>query len=339
MPQVSIIICVYNVEKYLRQCLDSVINQTLKNIQIICINDGSTDGSLAILQEYADRDRRIEVYSKPNEGLGIARNFAYPFIKGKYTTFLDPDDWLELDGLEHLFSLAEKHGADVVCTNYYFNEKAQTLKIPNQTCWISPGIKKRTWMLRYAPVFSWAKLYNSEFFLRNEIYFSKALRSQDIIVHWKTCLLGNVFCFCTVPTHHYRIVNIPSENAFRFGKRCLTVIQAMKEIDDFLQEYPIKEYRAWFSVFKFSNIWYYYCKADKETRKEFKKCSGIFTENDWEELLKMPHPISTKCFIFFTSRKYKFPFILWVKAFIKRKYERIAGMYPPDSSAPREDET
>ena len=128
MPKITVVIPVYNVEKYLRQCLNSVVNQTLKDLQIICVDDGSTDGSLALLREYADCDERIEVYSKPNEGAGIARNFAYPYIKGKYTFFMDPDDWLELDAFEQLFQLAEKNSADAVCINFYKNNQIHSFE-------------------------------------------------------------------------------------------------------------------------------------------------------------------------------------------------------------------
>ncbi|MBQ6615925.1 MAG: glycosyltransferase family 2 protein [Thermoguttaceae bacterium] len=173
MPKITVAIPVYNVEKYLRQCLDSVVNQTLKDLQIICVDDGSTDGSLAIVQEYAERDKRIEVYSKPNEGLGITRNFVYPLIKGKYTYFMDSDDWLELDGLEHVYQLAEKYNADVVCLNYYKNDRVRSFPFQNQTCWVSPDKKKRMWALQFAFPFAWAKLYNTDFLTKNQIFFQK----------------------------------------------------------------------------------------------------------------------------------------------------------------------
>lgn len=91
-PKVSIIVPVYNVENYLRKCLDSLINQTLKNIEIICINDGSTDNSLSILEEYASKDERIIVINQENAGVSSARNRGLEIATGEYIAFVDADD-------------------------------------------------------------------------------------------------------------------------------------------------------------------------------------------------------------------------------------------------------
>ena len=92
MPKVSVIIPVYNVEDYLRECLDSVINQTLKDIEIICIDDGSTDNSLEILKEYAQRDNRIFIIDRENRGVGKSRNEGIEKANGEFVCFIDPDD-------------------------------------------------------------------------------------------------------------------------------------------------------------------------------------------------------------------------------------------------------
>ena len=94
-PKVSVIIPVYNVEDYLRQCLDSVINQTLKDIEIICVDDGSTDKSLEILHEYEKKDSRITVLTQKNQYAGVARNVGMSVATGKYFVFLDSDDFFE----------------------------------------------------------------------------------------------------------------------------------------------------------------------------------------------------------------------------------------------------
>ena len=102
-PLISVIIPVYNVEKYLRECLDSVINQTYKNLEIICVNDCSTDSSPEILEEYAKKDRRIIIKKNPkNIGLGLTRNEGIKIASGEYIHCLDSDDWLELDAYEIL---------------------------------------------------------------------------------------------------------------------------------------------------------------------------------------------------------------------------------------------
>ena len=94
MPKVSVIIPVYNVEKYLRECLDSVVNQTIKDIEIICVNDGSTDGSLDILNEYCSNDDRFVIINQENQGLSVARNNGLNSASGDYIAFIDSDDYL-----------------------------------------------------------------------------------------------------------------------------------------------------------------------------------------------------------------------------------------------------
>ena len=113
-PKVSVIIPVYNTEKYLRECLDSVVNQTLKDIEIICVDDGSTDGSLEILQEYAAKDSRFSVFSQEDSGQSVARNVAMKRAHGKYFFFLDSDDYLETVALERMAVLADAEELDVV---------------------------------------------------------------------------------------------------------------------------------------------------------------------------------------------------------------------------------
>ena len=110
---ISLIIPVYNVEKYLARCLDSVINQTFKDLEIICIDDGSTDNSSDILQNYALKDERIVVIRQANAGLSAVRNVGISRAKGEYICFIDSDDWIDFDFCEKLYNSAEKHSADI----------------------------------------------------------------------------------------------------------------------------------------------------------------------------------------------------------------------------------
>ena len=114
-PKISVILPVYNVEKYLRECLDSIINQTLKEIEIICLNDGSTDNSLSILKEYASKDNRIKIIDKENEGQGYARKVGFDSATGECILFCDSDDYYsELTAFEELYNYIEKVKVDVV---------------------------------------------------------------------------------------------------------------------------------------------------------------------------------------------------------------------------------
>lgn len=121
MPKVSVIIPIYNVEKYLERCLKSVINQSLKDLEIICVNDGSEDKCIDILNFYQDKDSRIIVINKKNGGLSSARNAGIKIAKGEYIYFIDPDDYIESWALEELIYISQKNNCDVVLSGYKTN--------------------------------------------------------------------------------------------------------------------------------------------------------------------------------------------------------------------------
>jgi len=112
MVKVSVIIPVYNDEDYVEEALDGILNQTLKDIEVICVNDGSTDDSLRILEEIAERDDRVSVFSQENKGGGAARNYGMKFAKGKYLYFMDADDIIKENTLERTYNVAEEKSLD-----------------------------------------------------------------------------------------------------------------------------------------------------------------------------------------------------------------------------------
>lgn len=124
MPDVSVIIPVYNSNRYLKECLDSIVNQTLSNIEIICVDDGSTDGSLDILHEYAAKDNRFVVLEQKNSGAGVARNLGMSIARGRYLSFLDSDDFFSLTLFEETVLRADTTNADIVVYRFVkFNQK------------------------------------------------------------------------------------------------------------------------------------------------------------------------------------------------------------------------
>lgn len=189
-PIVSVVIPVYNVEKYLNQCLDSVLNQTLQNIEVICVNDSSTDGSLAILEEYAKKDERVIVVTQPNSGAGAARNKGLSLAVGKYLSFLDSDDFFEPDMLELACKKAEEDRADFVVfqsDQYYadkkkFVEVSWTLRekeIPPYTPFSHRQMTDNIFKVFVG--WAWDKLYNREFVLRNRLQFQEQRTSNDLL--------------------------------------------------------------------------------------------------------------------------------------------------------------
>ena len=125
---ISIIMPVYNTGKYLERCLNSIINQTHKNWELIAVNDGSTDNSSEILRSYAQKDNRIIVLEQENQGQSVARNKALDIVKGEYICFVDSDDWVETDYLEELYKAIIKANSEIaICSFYYTTDKAQKL--------------------------------------------------------------------------------------------------------------------------------------------------------------------------------------------------------------------
>lgn len=191
-PKISIIIPVYNAEKYLRQCLDSVVNQTLKEIEILCINDGSTDSSLDILNEYAEQDKRIKVFSQKNSGPATARNVGLDNATGDYLWFIDADDWCELNACEYLYKEIQNFSEiDYVHfgTNIFDNQKKITNKdayynltiVPEKfiNTVISELNEKNISILYNLPNELWSKLFRKKFISKNKIRFNDELKNGD----------------------------------------------------------------------------------------------------------------------------------------------------------------
>ncbi|MBR5160328.1 MAG: glycosyltransferase family 2 protein, partial [Thermoguttaceae bacterium] len=142
MPAISVIIPVYNVEPYLRECLDSVVNQTFRDIEIICVNDGSTDGSPAILEEYAAKDSRIIIIHQQNGGLSAARNSGMNAAKGDFILFVDSDDYIKQNTLEITYNAAIESGAEMVMFCIY-NDKNFAPAAIKAPCSISEPVTDR----------------------------------------------------------------------------------------------------------------------------------------------------------------------------------------------------
>ncbi len=185
---VSIIVPIYNVEPYLPKCLDSLICQTYKNIEIICVNDGSPDNSLVILDAYAKKDERIRIISQENKGASEARNNALNNANGEYIMFVDGDDWIDTDTIEIAFNTLKEHNADVVMWDYVreFENASLPKNIYKENKIFKDGDIRLLHRKFAGPVGSelkvpenadalvtiWGKLYKKSFILDNSIKFT-----------------------------------------------------------------------------------------------------------------------------------------------------------------------
>ena len=119
---ISVIVPIYNSEKYLEQCIESIINQKYSNLEIILVNDGSVDGSLKICEKYAKKDNRIKVIDKKNEGVSVARNVGMEVSSGQWISFIDSDDWIDPDMFEKMLAKSKDDDFDVIMCNCYINK-------------------------------------------------------------------------------------------------------------------------------------------------------------------------------------------------------------------------
>ena len=206
MPKVSVIIPVYNVENYLRECLDSVINQTLKEIEIICVNDGSKDGSLKILKEYAAKDDRITIIDQQNQGLPNARNSGLKVSNGLCIMFVDSDDWIDKDYIEDMYNAIIENEADMAKSVYKHHYPD---KIIDDT--INETIRKRHAGKQCLKMFEnnivvWASLYKKEFLINQGILYFEPdiLRHEDILYTLKAVTFANKIVPIADTYYHYR---------------------------------------------------------------------------------------------------------------------------------------
>lgn len=205
MIKVSVIVPIYNVENYLKKCLDSIINQTLKDIEIICINDCSSDSSKDIVLEYAKKDKRIKLINhEENQGLGFARNTGFDNSSAEYISFIDSDDFISNDYIEHLYDTAVKYNADIVFTNniytvnenkgyikpYYHNRLKKWKKYYKDICFegasffnVNTPEKENT--PEYPLAVSWNKLYKKEFMQKNKLIYSQVRIAEDVDIFYR----------------------------------------------------------------------------------------------------------------------------------------------------------
>lgn len=268
MSKVSIIIPVYNVEQYLEKCLDSLISQTLKDIEIICINDGSTDNSLEILNDYAKKDNRIKIISKENEGQGIARNLGIELAQGEFIGFVDPDDWVEPKMYEIMYNQAKKLSSQIVICDYkkYFedNDKYCDVNIFRNAVSLtkSKAVKFRPEenidknlfdnTLLVTPASVWNNIYESDLLKKNNIRFSNLRCYEDVLIVLQSRLLAKNISYINKALYYYRIRK--SSTLRSYDKRYLDLLNLIKLLKEYLTKNGL--------MHKLQGNFDYYCVAN-----------------------------------------------------------------------------
>ena len=213
-PLISIIVPIYKVEPYLRRCLDSIVNQTYTNLEIILVDDGSPDGCPQICDEYAAKDNRIVVIHKENGGLSDARNAGLDICKGEYISFVDSDDWVTPTYIEYLIKAIKDNNAELAVCNYTQTKQSYILNIPNTSppeyeILTSTSAVKKLWSKDNVTfVTSWGKLYKASLFA--SIHFPNGKIHEDEYTTYKLLYLSKKTVFLNESHYFYYQRLLPS---------------------------------------------------------------------------------------------------------------------------------
>ena len=307
-PKLSIIVPVYNVEAYLGKCLDSILEQTLEEIEIICVNDGSTDTSGEILRKYAEKDSRILLIEQENQGLGAARNAGIEKARGEYIGFVDSDDFVDPAMFEKLYEKAKKYGSDVVLTNInlYYTDTGRTELFRDSDFY--EAMSRAGWFtaLQHPHIMQfigvWDRIYRRAFIEKYHLRNPVNRIYEDVLFTVQTCIYAERISVVNEPLHYYRkntgksIVDREQKNdSFKFD-----FLKNLRESRDFMLGCgKWEELRREFLAFQFQQILYHqYHTQSRQTFTNFmKELSGILSREDLEVISEMVSDLAGRIYL------------------------------------------
>lgn len=275
MPKVSVVIPVYNVEVFLPECLDSAINQTLDDIEIICVNDGSSDSSGSILENYAAKDERIKIINKENTGYGNTMNVGISQARGTYIAILESDDCIEHYAYQKLYEIAEKRNLDIVKGDYYFLEGfGKESSLEHKAVSSDPRVYNRVlkplrkpWTFNL-PMMNWMGLINAEFLRKNEIVHNETpgASHQDVGFWFTSFCVAQRLLYINEPFYKYRQDNASS--SMKDNKTAFFVQDEFRFIREYLERHPslMKKVLPIFFYRKFASSMFSYENAAESIR-------------------------------------------------------------------------
>lgn len=293
MPKVSILIPCYNVEKFIRQCMNSVVNQTLHDIEIICVNDGSTDSTLDILREYEDRDSRVKVISKHNSGYGASMNIALESAKGEFIGIVESDDYADLNMFENLYNLALKHNVDIVKGDWYSYYGEEDKLVENnhfsefeEEVVLDPKISKNIFVI---PSLIAASIYKKTFLDKYAIRFleTPGASYQDTAFAAKTIMAVDKLVLTKKNYYCYRVDN--QNSSVKSSAKVFCICDEYNEINSFMDKYP--EMKSTLEEQKCANqyreyLWNLNRLEEKESKEFFKVFRTEFKKYYDSDILK-----------------------------------------------------
>lgn len=287
MKQISVLIPVYNNEQYIEDCIKSISNQTLQDIEIIIINDGSTDNTKNIIENLQKKDNRIQVINKKNTGYGDSLNTGIQKAKGEYIAIVESDDYIKDTMLETLFEYAKKHNCEITKANFYNagnKQKEYTSKYFNNTI---ENITTFPQMILIQPSI-WSSLYKKDFLTKNNIKFStsKGASYQDISFHFISMFLAKGIFFLNMPLYYYRTNN--SNSSTHSNDKPFAIYKELKIINAFLKNKVInKEQKTIINIFKYKiMMWNFFRTKNKYNKIILNKIYTSIKNDNLKEMLQ-----------------------------------------------------
>lgn len=238
--KVSVIVPVYNVESYLPTCLDSLVKQTMQELEILVVNDGATDNSAAIAKEYEARyPDLIRVFDKENGGLSDARNYALPHATGEYIAFVDSDDYVEVDMYEQMYNKAHETDADVVVCSYADVRGRNITKkfFGNSMAYFGHSVAEAPRLLNSANSFAWNKIYRRSFWMENEFRFPVGQWFEDSAIIYNVLGTANKVECVNLPLYYYTIKREGSITG-TVNDRIFDALLSAESILNFYKKFP-----------------------------------------------------------------------------------------------------
>jgi glycosyltransferase involved in cell wall biosynthesis len=303
-PLVSVTMSAFNVEKYLSACLDCVVNQTLREIEIICVNDGSTDGTLTILKEYAARDSRLKIIDKSvNEGLAVARNEALAMASGKYVGFVDGDDLLDRDLFRKAYERAEETQSDLLLWDYVsFRSEDEIERKTREPSGINALDPRDKIGLLERPAFTWTKLLRTDKARVIGVNFPKGLTYQDIPVHWKLVTKLDKIAILSERLSYYR--QQPEATTHRTGWKRADLVVVMDMVGQYLRQSNLYEtYRDFFLRQQLERLYGLFDIIDPTFKKKVLKLIDERMGEDQLQYIDSDKPLRWQVRDFYRSRK------------------------------------
>ena len=282
MPKVSIIVPVYNVEKYIEKCLESLVNQTLEDIEIIVVNDGTKDNSKEKILQYIEKyPQKIVYLEKENGGLSDARNYGLPVAKGEYIAFLDSDDYIEKNMYEEMYKKAKEENSDMVECDFLWEYLNSEKKVIKQKKDIGKIYESKKQMLVDVRVVAWNKIIKREILEKTKIQFPVGLRYEDVEFTYKLIPYLNKVSFVKKCFIHY--VQRKESIANTQNARTKEIFTVLENVIDYYKKN--KWYEEYEKELEYIYTRFLLCSSLKRMCKiEDKKERKIALDKTWEKL-------------------------------------------------------